>query len=594
MKAGNSEKNRIIINKLVNSGINVTPSILNFIINLENPIEKVNLIIKESSFIPSFNGHLTTDILKKISNSEIKKVLKRNLIKEDSSKLNKIELINSKIFNGKITNNNKENRIKDENVNLTENQLDIDNPSILTLNDSIKSENKFSIKIGEKKKKMIKLTGSAKSSFEYKPIAKEYKAEYKILKDPTGKLYTTGSYEDFYDLTLDKFNHLYALMRKRGDVLSTTKINNIFRNTLKQEISVIGLVNDIRKTKNGHYLINLEDQTGSINVLVNKNSENEENLKIAKRIIKDQMIFIDGIYNPGENRKKGIIFANLVSKIDIPRNFSPNRSPDPLSIALISDTHIGSREFEEKLWNKFINFLNGKIGNKSIREIAGRIKYIIINGDLVDGIGVYPNQKNDLIISDIFQQFKKAAELLSGIPEHIEVFYTSGNHEPVRKAIPRPAVPKKYVEDLINLGVKCLGNPTMIKTHNVNTLSYHGDSMIDLNLMIQGLENKTPVETMKELLICRHLAPIYGKKTQIAPISKDWLVIDKIPDIFHTGHVHINGMGHYHNVSLVNSGCFQSQTEFMNSFGIHPTPGIVSIIELDTLNGLELDLRKFN
>ena len=97
---------------------------------------------------------------------------------------------------------------------------------------------------------------------------------------------------------------------------------------------------------------------------------------------------------------------------------------------------------------------------------------------------------------------------------------------------------------------------------------------------------------MEELLKCRHLAPIYGKKTQIAPTNTDWLVIDKIPDIFHTGHIHINDTGKYRNVTLINSGCFQSQTEFMSSFGIQPTPGIVPIIELDTLNWYELNLKQ--
>ena len=115
--------------------------------------------------------------------------------------------------------------------------------------------------------------------------------------------------------------------------------------------------------------------------------------------------------------------------------------------------------------------------------------------------------------------------------------------------------------------------------------------MLDMNLLLSGLENDKPVETMKEFLTCRHLAPVYGKRTQIAPVSKDWLVIENIPDIFHTGHVHINGFEKYKGVSLVNSGCFQSQTDFMKSFGIIPTPGIVPIIELDTYNCLELDLK---
>ncbi len=63
-----------------------------------------------------------------------------------------------------------------------------------------------------------------------------------------------------------------------------------------------------------------------------------------------------------------------------------------------------------------------------------------------------------------------------------------------------------------------------------------------------------------------------------APSALDWLVVDQIPHVFHTGHLHINGLGQYRNVLLVNSGCFQDQTKFMKSLGIKPTPGIVPII----------------
>ena len=197
-------------------------------------------------------------------------------------------------------------------------------------------------------------------------------------------------------------------------------------------------------------------------------------------------------------------------------------------------------------------------------------------------------------LGKLFKQFKKASELLSEIPDYIKVFYVSGNHEPVRYAIPRPAVPKKYCEDLLNIGIKCLGNPSIIKTHNVNTLIYHGESMHDINRLIHDLDINKPIETMKEFLICRHLAPVFGEKTQLAPISSDFLVLNKIPDIFHTGHIHINGMGKYRNVTLVNSGCFQAQTDFMRSFGINPTPGIVPIIELDSLNYYQLDFKKID
>ena len=532
------------------------------------------------SFLPSFTSHLTEEHLKKISNKEIINVLKRISIKDNTSPIK---------YGSRGPFIKAEKNIKKKEVSVMKSRDSVENRSPLKINNSAKEEEQEShillhkqFNSHDKIKNEIKISsfGSAKSSLTFRPISKNYNADYEILKDPTGKLHTSGSYDDFYELTLDKYNRLYKLMQKRPEAFSVAKINNVLRNSQSQYLSVAGLVNEVRQTKNGNFFITIEDQTGYLNIIVRKDSENR---KIAESIVEDQMILFEGSYNPGERSKRGVLFADNILKIDIPINYEINKSTEPLSIALISDTHIGSKEFEEKLWIKFVNFLNGKIGNKNWREIAGKIKYLIINGDLVDGIGVYPKQQEDLTMTDIYQQFNKASEYLSEIPDYIKIFYSSGNHEPVRNAIPRPAVPKKYAENLINIGVKCVGNPAIIKTHVVKTLIYHGDSILDMSLSISDLEQSKPIKIMEEFLKCRHLAPIYGKKTQIAPTDKDWLVIDQIPDVFHTGHIHINGMGYYNNIALVNSGCFQSQTDFMKSFGITPTPGIVSILELDTL-----------
>ncbi|MFX1571333.1 MAG: DNA-directed DNA polymerase II small subunit [Promethearchaeota archaeon] len=586
----NFENKKNILRKLINSGINITPQLLDYILMLDNPMDIINQIIKETSFIPSFKSHLTENFLKKIPNNEIKKSLERILFKkegyliEDESNIKNIVNQNQSVSLNDIkkkttTSLEKDKKTQERNFEFTRKTSLFED-----------HENKYFEK-NSKNKERVKLIESAKSSFNFKPIAKEYSAQIKILKDPTRKIHTNGEYEDFYDLTLDKFNRLKKLMRRKTEARSADNINNILRLSSKVTVSLIGIVNEIRKTKNNNFILVLEDLTGLVNVIIRKDSENQENIKIAERTLNDQVVYIEGTYNPGEKGKKGIIYCNYISKIDIPKDYTPNTSPDPLSIVLVSDTHIGSKEFEEKLWNRFISFLKGKIGNKYQREKSGRIKYIIINGDLVDGIGVYPNQISDLVISDIYDQFEKAKEILSEIPDHIKIIYSPGNHEPVRNALPRPAVPKKYSESLLNIDVICIGNPSVVQTHNVNTIVYHGDSILDLNQLIPGLDNNKPIDTMKELLKCRHLAPVYGGKTQIAPTKKDWLVIDKIPDIFHTGHIHINGIGFYNNIALVNSGCFQSQTEFMNSLGIHPTPGILSIIELDTLKGTQLDLK---
>ncbi|MFX0002257.1 MAG: metallophosphoesterase [Promethearchaeota archaeon] len=594
MKDDNLNEKEDIIKEFTNSGINITPLTLEILLKLENPLTKVKSIIKKVSFLPNFNSHLTEEILQTLLKEKSQTSLKNVLIKRFDPDVTQEKDLkqNNKDSSSNSLNIEFSQKIKPKNHEPYENTIQIENELVANQAEAILN-NSYKDSIKELIKNKLQKTNfeQSKSSLAYKPIAKEFAFSYDIITDPTGKLYTNGDYEDFYNLTVDKFNKLRTLMRKRPEVLSANNINNILRLTNSVEVSVIGLVNKIRKTKNGNFFLTLEDLTNTINVIIRKDSENQENVKLAERTINDQMIYIEGTYKPGEKGKNGIIYCNYLSKIDIPRDYEPNLSPDPISLVLISDTHIGSKEFEEKLWNRFIKFLNGKIGNKNQREQAGKIKYIIINGDLVDGVGVYPTQKSDLLITNIYDQFKKATEMLSGVSDYIKIFYSSGNHEPVRNALPRPAVPKKYSAELIDNGIICIGNPSLIQTHNVNTLVFHGDSILDLNMLIPGLDNNKPVDTMIELLKCRHLVPIYGKKTQIAPTNKDWLVIDKIPDIFHTGHIHINGMDYYNNIALVNSGCFQSQTDFMNSLGIHPTPGILSIIELNNLKGLQLDLK---
>jgi len=48
---------------------------------------------------------------------------------------------------------------------------------------------------------------------------------------------------------------------------------------------------------------------------------------------------------------------------------------------------------------------------------------------------------------------------------------------------------------------------------------------------------------MYQLLKKRHVAPQYGAHTRLAPEDRDYLVMEDVPDVFHTGHVHKLGWG---------------------------------------------------
>ena len=82
MKDDNFNEKEEIIKEFVNSGINVTPATIEFLLNLDEPLKKVKLIIKHVSFLPNFNSHLKKEILQNVSKEEIHKSLKNVLIKK--------------------------------------------------------------------------------------------------------------------------------------------------------------------------------------------------------------------------------------------------------------------------------------------------------------------------------------------------------------------------------------------------------------------------------------------------------------------------------------------------------------------------------
>jgi len=102
---------------------------------------------------------------------------------------------------------------------------------------------------------------------------------------------------------------------------------------------------------------------------------------------------------------------------------------------------------------------------------------------------------------------------------------------------------------------------------------------------------ESPEKAMQLLLRGRHLAPIYGQRTPIAPGKRDFLVIERVPDIFHAGHVHVQGHGKYRGVLVVNSGAWQERTEYMSRLGLKPTPGIIPVVNLQTMQLTTLDFR---
>jgi DNA polymerase II small subunit len=241
----------------------------------------------------------------------------------------------------------------------------------------------------------------------------------------------------------------------------------------------------------------------------------------------------------------------------------------------MSDTHFGSNTFLHEEWNTFVKWLNCEIGNEKSIKLAESIKYIVIAGDIVDGVGIYPEQEKELSIIDIYEQYEEAAMQIDKMPR-IKIILAPGNHDAVRQAEPQPALPSEFAE-LFPKNVMHVGNPALLDIEGVKLLIYHGRSIDDMVTKIPRLDYSKPHQAMIEMLKRRHLAPLYGNRTLIAPEKEDYLVIDDVPDIMHSGHVHTYGTTFYRGIFLVNSSCWQSQTEFQKKINLNPIPGNVAV-----------------
>lgn len=390
--------------------------------------------------------------------------------------------------------------------------------------------------------------------------------DFKILKDTSKKSYTSGNIKDIVSYFSSRYHKIRDFLKKRKDLSDYSPIADIYQS--QDVVKLIGMVKEVRTTKNNHKIIELEDESGEISVLVH--NENHKLFDKSETLVRDEVLGVVG------SRKGNLIIASEIIHPGVPR---VEEKKMDFSVVFISDVHIGSSTFLEDSFNKFIQWINGDFGSPEQREIAASVKYLVVAGDIVDGIGIYPHQDKELTIKDITLQYDEAARLFGQIRQNIKIIIAPGNHDASRVAEPQPAVPKEYAGALYKLkNLEFVSNPALVSLDGLKTLIYHGRSFDDMAMTVKGMSHEQSDLIMKELMEKRHIAPIYGERTPLASELEDHLVIDEIPHVLHTGHVHINSYKKYKGVHLINSGTFQSQTEFQKIYNIVPTCGEVPVL----------------
>lgn len=392
-------------------------------------------------------------------------------------------------------------------------------------------------------------------------------------------------FQDFVRFFNARYRSIEKILRTRQELGNILSINRVINKKDKEHISIIGIVKDKAITKNKNVMLTLEDPSGQIKVLVNKNKP--ELYEQARSIVNDETIAVIGVN--GDN----IIFANNILWPDVPFNRELKKHPEEMYAIFLSDLHIGSKQFLPEDFNRFIKWINGELGNEAQREIAKKTRYAFIAGDLIDGCGIYPDQDKELLIKDVYAQYEECANLLKQIPKRIKIIICPGNHDAMRLAEPQPPLYKDFAKSLYELpNAIFVSNPAIINIGasssfpGFDVLMYHGYSFDYFVANVDSIRQQGGYDRgdliMRFLLQRRHLAPTHTSTLYMPDPNIDSLVIEKIPDFFISGHIHKSIAANYRNITMICGSCWQSKTSFQEKVGHNPEPGRVPIVNLKT------------
>ncbi|MCS7109323.1 MAG: metallophosphoesterase [Candidatus Micrarchaeota archaeon] len=418
-----------------------------------------------------------------------------------------------------------------------------------------------------------------KRSSDFHPTAKEYGHDFKIFRDHdvTGRSKSKGEIEDFVKYFNDRYRKIRELFISRPNnkfpLIDIEKFGDV---KIGDTVRVVGIVSSKSVTKNKHLMLQIEDPTGSMSVLILNSQENVQIFEKGNRVVNDEVLAFDIKKGTNLNIVVDIIWPDLPFK-------EKKRTEKDIALAFISDIHVGSSHFMSKNFENMLKWLNGTGPHK---EIAEKIGYLLLGGDLVDGIGIYPNQDKELIIKDVYEQYKVLNQFLELVPDHIQVIAIPGNHDAVRHAEPQPALGKEMIID--DGRTHSVGNPAFMEIEGFKVQMYHGYTMESLVQDVQGLSLARPEEIAIELLKTRNMSPIFDK-SMIVPEHKDYMFIEEI-DMFLTGHIHKIGYGEYRGCVIMNGGTWiDKTTAWQLRRGFSPTPAIMGVYDMKNARVTHVD-----
>ena len=353
----------------------------------------------------------------------------------------------------------------------------------------------------------------------------EIPARLEIISSPSTQIELRITSDILVSYFREKYRKLKRILEVRHTYQNIKEV--IERGRIGEDVKIIGMI--LEKRENNDIKFVIEDETGILNIRIPR--QNSHLFEEAKRYLPDQVIYIEG-----KLVEKQLIEVKSLDLPDILPAHKPKGTKTDICAAFISDLHIGHPNFQAESFEGFLDWLKND-GRK-------KIKYLLIAGDLIN------NPKEEENYDVLYNYLKK-------VPTSIEVVIIPGDADATLPILPQPPITRN-IEKITKMdNVKVLGNPALIKIHNISVLLFHG---LGTEKLMEKINLKTPIDLAKFLLKSRHLCPSYGT-IPLIPHSGDLLTISNIPDIFHLGHFHLVFHDQYNGVHIISSGAWIPSNE---------------------------------
>src|SRR3989344_3571842 len=334
---------------------------------------------------------------------------------------------------------------------------------------------------------------------------------------------------DFVKNFRNRFNTLKNFLQERTELENLASISRIENNKI---FSLIAIVYDKKVTKNDNILLELEDLTGKVTAIVNKNR-----LDVYEKNFLKFISWLNGKEGSEKQKEEALKVKYL---------FITGDSVDGVGVYPGQETQLDIIDVRDQ-YKKLAELL---------LMIRNDVKIILCPGQH-DAVRVAEPQP---IIGETY----------GGALYNLDNLYLVTNPSLIE-----------------------VGTDVKFKVLMYHGASMHGIINSIDNLRMNRAHDY-PTQIVKYMLKKRHLAPTHSLVTYTPLENEDALLIKEIPDIVATGDLHRPEISDYNGILLFSGSCWQSITPFEEKVGNNPDPCKVPILNLQTREVKMLDFSDVN